>query len=209
MKFDRSRTGGAGELDLAHPRDQLLQVHPELEPRQVRAQALVRARATERHMVGRVARDVEAVRVRVVVRVAVAGGEPDDDLVAGGDRHCRGSRCRASRSAGSTRPATSSGAARRSRRVDQRRVAPQPLPLIRVARRRPGCRARSPAGSSRCRRRSAARTCCRGRAGERAAVDLGVRDQREDVLAGHGAAVGVVLAAERAQLVGPGEPNGL
>ena len=51
----------------------------------MRPEALVRAAAAEREVVGWVARDVEPMRVGVAVGVAVAGGEPHDHLLALGD----------------------------------------------------------------------------------------------------------------------------
>src|SRR5579875_4000150 len=77
--------GLAGQLDRADAGRQLLQEDPDLEARQVHAQAVVRAAASERQLVCGVSPDVEAMGVRVVVGVAVGGRKPDDDLVAGRD----------------------------------------------------------------------------------------------------------------------------
>ncbi len=85
VKFVRWRTGSPASSTRSTRCDELLEVDAQLEAREVRPEALVRTTPPERQMVGRVARDVEPMRVRIVVGVAVAGGEPDDDLVAGGD----------------------------------------------------------------------------------------------------------------------------
>src|SRR5436190_16943607 len=74
------------ELDLANPRNELLERDLDLEPGQVGAEAEVDAAGAEGHVQVRVAADVEAVGVVEDLLVAVPGGEPGGDLVALADR---------------------------------------------------------------------------------------------------------------------------
>src|SRR3984957_20244449 len=77
--------GGPGHLEVGEDAQQLFEQHPGLHPRQVSAQAHVRAE-TERHVrPGLVALDVEAVRVGPDVLVAVRAAVQQRDVVAGGD----------------------------------------------------------------------------------------------------------------------------
>ena len=75
----------SGQLDRGDPRHKLLRYTRSSSRARCAPEALVWAAPPERQMVGRVAGDVEAVRIRIVVGVAVAGGEPHDHLFAGGD----------------------------------------------------------------------------------------------------------------------------
>src|SRR6185312_9489729 len=77
--------GLARELHGADALHQLLQVDPELQAREVHAKTVVRAAATERQRVTRVAGHVEPVRIGIVLGVAVGGGKPDRDAVPGRD----------------------------------------------------------------------------------------------------------------------------
>ena len=84
-KFERSRSGGAGELDVRRARQQLLEGDPHLHLGQVRAHAVVDAAGPERHVRVRRAADVEPVGLLEDRLVAVARDEPGRDLVAGLD----------------------------------------------------------------------------------------------------------------------------
>src|SRR5215207_10892123 len=72
----------AGDLEAGQPRDQLLEHHADLQPRQVRTETDVGPPAAERHVRVRVAADVEALGVREDLLVVVGRYEPHDDLVA-------------------------------------------------------------------------------------------------------------------------------
>ncbi len=146
--------------------------------------------------------------VGVVVGIAVGGGEPDRDLVAGGDRHAaelgRAVAVRRKNQTGGEKRSSSSTAD-----GDQRAIRAQP----------PYCsgwlRERERRERDRLARRLVARDdhqrehvvelgCV-----ERSPVDVAVGDRRQHVLARTLAPLGVVGAAERAQLVGPGRAERL
>ena len=156
----------------------------------------------ERQMVGRVAGDVEAVGVGIVVGVAVAGGEPDDHLVAGGDVDVAHADVAGGGPAeephGRGEPEQLLGGRR-----DQLAVGAQALVLLGMLGERERAEAdrlprRLVPGHDQQRERVVEVLI-----GHRLALDLAVRDQAEHVVAGAGAPVGVELAADRAQLVGP------
>ena len=114
-KFDRSRSGSPSTSIVGHALEQLLEDDADLQPRQVRAQAVVDAARPERHVLVRVARQVHAVRVGEHRLVAVAGREPGDDLRAGRDRRRPPARSHASWCGGSGAPASPSAASPRRR----------------------------------------------------------------------------------------------
>ena len=87
MKFERRRAGGPVSSIDREARQQLLEEHGHLEPREVRAEAEVRPAAPERRVHVALAREVEPVRVGERLGVAVGGREPDDDALARADAH--------------------------------------------------------------------------------------------------------------------------
>ena len=195
------------QLDALHAGNELLEQDPELEAREVGAEAEVRAGAPEGGvLVGRPP-DVEAVRVGELVRVAVRGGEPDDHLVAGRDRDAADLRV-----AGRRAPEVPDGMRVAQhlldRARDELRLAAEQLPLVGVAGeggktrgdRLPG---RLVPGDDEDRER-----VVEVAAGERAAVELAVRDQREDIIAWMLSPLPVVLASQPAELLGPGASEG-
>src|SRR5262245_60714440 len=77
---------GPGELEIREPPQRLLEPDLELQPSQLVAEAEV-APDPERQVLGALARDVERVWIRILGRIAVGGGVPEDDLLVLGDRH--------------------------------------------------------------------------------------------------------------------------
>ena len=88
---------GIDELPVGHPPQQLLEHHPDLEPRQVRAEAEVRAEP-ERDVPVVASRDVEHVGIVERPRIAVRRRVQQEQLVAFADLLGRGARGRRWRS---------------------------------------------------------------------------------------------------------------
>src|SRR6266511_4950605 len=79
----RPQTGDrTGYLEVAQPREELLEHHADLEPSEVGADAHVGAAAAERHVRVGIAPYVEPVRLGEDLLVEVPGDEPHDNLVA-------------------------------------------------------------------------------------------------------------------------------
>src|SRR6185436_9105711 len=150
--------------------------------------------------------NVEPMRGGERVGVAIRRAEPDDDLVPGGDRNVAYLRI-----AGRRPSEVPHGMAVAQDLLDgardELRLASEEIPLVRMARERQEARrdrltCRLVPGHHEDRERVVEIA-----AGERATVQLGVRDQRENVVGRGFSPRLVVLAAERAQLLGPGAPE--
>ena len=106
--------GGADDLDRVEHRDELLEEHAHLEPREVRAEAQVRAVQPEGDVVVRRPRAASKWNGLVeLLGVEVRRHVPDDDLVARRGSPSRAARCPRSRCGGSASSSSSTAASRR------------------------------------------------------------------------------------------------
>jgi hypothetical protein len=158
--------------------------------------------SSSRGVSGRPSISAVAMRVGVLVGIAVAGGEPHDDLVARGDRAVADRRVDRGRAAEEPHRR---GEAQQlvDRRADQRGVRAQALVLLRVLGQRLGAQRDRLAGGLVAGHDHQREHVVQLARRQRPVVDLRGGDAREHVVAGALAPLGVVGAAQRAQLLGP------